>query len=73
VRRIGIVLIVVGLAGFLVASSQRSGYESVEGQIKTTFSSSERSKKDAWETARWMLLGAAVVGLVFVVLPGRKG
>lgn len=72
-RRIGIVLIVVGLAGFLVASSQRSGYESVEGQIKTTFSSSERSKKDAWETARWMLLGAAVVGLVFVVLPGRKG
>ena len=72
-RRIGIVLIVVGLAGFLVASCQRSGYESVEGQIKTTFSSSERSKKDAWETARWMLLGAAVVGLVFVVLPGRKG
>jgi hypothetical protein len=71
-RRVGVILLVVGLAGFLFASSQRSGYESVEGKLKTTFSSEERSKKDAWEIARWMLLGAAVVGLVFVVLPGKK-
>jgi len=71
-RRIGVILLVIGLAGFLFASSQRSGYESVEGKLKTTFSSEERSKKDAWETARWMLLGAAVIGLVFVILPGKK-
>jgi len=72
-RRVGIVLIIVGLAGFLLASSQRSGYDTVEGGIKAVFSSSERSKKDAWETARWMFLGAAVIGAVFAVLPGKKG
>ena len=71
-RRIGVVLLVIGLAGFLLASSQRSGYDSVEGQLKSTFSSAERSKKNAWETARWMFLGAAVIGTVFVVLPGKR-
>ena len=72
-RRLGIILLVVGLAGFLVASSQRSGFESVEGQIKTTFSKEERSKKDLWETARWLFVGAGVVGLILTVLPGKKG
>jgi hypothetical protein len=71
-RRIGIILLVVGIAGFLIASSQRSGYDSVEGAIKSTFSSSERSKKEGWETARWLSLGVGVVGIVFVLLPGKR-
>jgi len=72
-RRIGIVLLVLGLIGFVVASSQRGGYDSVEGAIKTTFSSEEKSKKDAWETGRWLALGVGVIGLVLIVLPGKKG
>jgi hypothetical protein len=71
-RRIGVVLLVLGLAGFVIASSQRSGYDSVEGAIKSTFSSSEKSKKEGWETARWLSLGVGVVGLVFVLLPGKR-
>ena len=71
-RRIGIVLLVLGLIGFVVATSQRGGYDSVEGAIKTTFSSEEKSKKDAWETGRWIALGIGVVGLVLVVLPGKR-
>ena len=27
--------------------------------------------QDAWETARWMLVGVAVIGVVFTVLPGK--
>ena len=71
-RRIGIVLLVIGLAGFLLASSKRGGYDSVEGALKTTFSSEERSKKEGWETLRWVGLGLAVVGAVLAVAPGRK-
>jgi hypothetical protein len=72
-RRIGIVLLVLGIAGFVLASSQRAGYDSVEGQLKATFSSEQRSRRDAWETARWLSLGVGVIGLVFVLLPGKKG
>lgn len=71
-RKIGFLLLAVGLAGFLIASSQRGAYESVEGQLKSTFSSSERSKKDFWDTARWLLAGTAVMGVVFILLPGKK-
>ena len=71
-RRLGIILLVIGLAGFLAASSQRSGYESVEGKIKAAVSSEERGKKDFWENARWAFLGAGVIGLVLIVLPGKK-
>ena len=71
-RRVGIVLILVGLIGFLVATSQRGGYDTVEGALKTTFSKSERSKKDFWDTARWLFVGAGVVGIVLTVLPGKK-
>ena len=71
-RRNGLILLVVGLAVFLFASSQRSGYQSVEGTLKTTFSKSERSKSDLADTGRWVGLGVAVVGLVLVVLPQRK-
>ena len=71
-RKIGLLLLAIGLAGFLVASSQRGGYDSVEGALKSTFSSTERSKKDFWETARWVMAGTAVMGVVFILLPGRK-
>ena len=47
-KRIGIALLVIGLVAFVVASSKRGGYDSVEGALKSTFSSSERSKKDTW-------------------------
>jgi hypothetical protein len=71
-RRIGLILLVLGIAGFLIASSRRAGYDTVEGKIKAAVSSEERSEKQAWETARWLSLGAGVVGLVFVLLPGKK-
>lgn len=71
-RRIGLILLVLGIVGFLLASSRRAGYDTVEGAIKTTFSSEQRSNKEAWETARWLSLGIGVIGLVFVLLPGKK-
>jgi hypothetical protein len=71
-RKLGIILLVVGLAGFLVASSQRSSFESLEGQFKAAVSQEERSKRDLWENARWLFVGAGVVGLVLVILPGKK-
>jgi len=71
-RKVGIILIIIGLAGFLVATSQRGGYDTVEGALKTTFSQSERSKKDFWDTARWLFVGAGVIGIVLTVLPGKK-
>ncbi|MEX0880531.1 MAG: hypothetical protein WEB59_13700 [Thermoanaerobaculia bacterium] len=71
-KRIGIALLVIGLAGFVLASSQRGGYDSVEGAIKTTFSSEERSKKEGWDVLRWVGAGLAVVGLVLVFVPGKK-
>jgi hypothetical protein len=71
-RRLGIILLVIGLAGFLVASSQRSSYDSLEGQFKAAVSKEERSKKDLWDNARWLLLGTGVIGLVLIVLPGKK-
>ncbi len=71
-RKIGLLLLAIGLAGFLFASSQRAGYDSVEGQMKSTFSSSQRSKKEGWEMARWLLGGVAVMGVVFILLPGKN-
>lgn len=72
-KLLGILLLVAGLAGFVLASSRRSGYDSVEGSLKSTFSSSERSKKEGWETGRWVAAGVAALGLVLVLVPGRKG
>jgi hypothetical protein len=72
-RRLGAIVLALGILGFLVASSRRGSYDSVEGSLKTTFSQSERGKKDFWETARWLSVGVAVVGVVLVVLPGKKG
>ena len=71
-RRLGIILLVVGLAGFLVASSQRSGYNTLEGQFKAAVSKEERGRKDLWDNARWLFLGTGIIGLVLIVLPGKK-
>jgi len=27
---------------------------------------------DAWETVRWLLVGVAVMGVVFTILPGKR-
>lgn len=53
-RRVGLVFLAVGVAGFLIASG-------VHG-----------SHPEVWETARWMLLGVAVMGVVFTVFPGKS-
>ncbi len=71
-KRIGVMLLVLGLAGFVWASGKRAGYNSVEGELKATFSSSERSKKEEWETTRWVSAGLAVVGLALLVAPAKK-
>ena len=71
-RRNGLILLAIGVVVFLVASSQRRSYDSVEGVLKTTFSKSERGKSDLADTGRWLGLGVAAVGLVLVVLPERK-
>jgi uncharacterized membrane protein YbaN (DUF454 family) len=52
-RRVGLVFLALGLAGFLVASGGRARYA------------------DAWQAARWMFLGVAVIGVVFTVFPGK--
>jgi len=71
-KRIGIAFLVLGLVGFVWASGKRAGYDSVEGTLKSTFSSSERSKKSGWETTRWVSAGLAVVGLALLVAPAKK-
>ena len=71
-RRLGVIVLVIGIAGFLLASSRRGSYDSVEGTLKTTFSQEEKGKKDIWETARWVCVGGAVIGLVLIVFPGKK-
>jgi hypothetical protein len=71
-RRIGIILVVLGMAGFLIASSQRGSYKSVEGVLKTTFSKEERGKSDLADTGRWVGLGVAVLGVVLILLPQQK-
>ncbi|MEP6800706.1 MAG: hypothetical protein ABJC07_02120 [Acidobacteriota bacterium] len=72
-RRIGMIILALGIAGFLIASSRRGSYDSVQGTLKATFSQEERGKKDFWETARWVCVGAGVIGLVLVMFPGKPG
>ena len=72
-RRIALVLVLLGVVGFLVASSQRSGYDSVEGALKTTFSKNERGKRDMADTGRWVALVVAAIGAVLFFVPERKG
>ena len=72
-RRIALVLILLGVVGFLFASSQRSGYESVEGRMKATFSKEERSRRDTAGTGRWVALVVAAIGAALYLVPERKG
>jgi hypothetical protein len=44
----------------------------LEGAFKAAVSQHERAKKDFWETARWLFVGAGVIGIVLTVLPGKK-
>ena len=53
-RRVGLIFLVLGLAGFLLA----------------THAATERGR--GWDDARWALLGVAVMGVVFVILPGKS-
>ena len=69
-RRIGLVLLAIGLAGFLLASAQKSRYEM--GAAGATAGSPAAEKLLRWETARWLLVGVGVIGVVFTVLPGKK-
>jgi hypothetical protein len=71
-RRLGIIVLVVGLAGFVLATGQRRGYDSLEGKIRSAVSIEERKNRDTWETLRWISLGVGVFGAVLVALPGKK-
>ena len=71
-RRTGLILLAVGLAGFLLGSSQRARYESSAATPGSAIVERDRKVRDAWETARWLFVGTAVIGLVFTALPGKK-
>ncbi len=55
-RRVGLLLLAAGLCGFLFGTAQSAG----------------REGREAWETARWLFVGTAVIGLVFTALPGKR-
>ena len=69
-RRLGVILLVLGIAGFLYASSRKAKYESA--MPDPSFSSPAAEAVYRWETARWLLAGMGVIGLVFTVLPGKN-
>ena len=68
-RRVGLVLLLVGLAGFFFATARKARYEKApaEGALSLT----REAAVYRWETTRWLLAGAGVIGLVFTVLPGK--
>ena len=69
-RRIGLILLAIGLAGFLFASARKSHYET--GVAGATVSSPAAEGVLRWEAARWLLVGVGVIGVVFTVLPGKQ-
>jgi hypothetical protein len=71
-RKIGLILVLVGIFGYVVSTSRSRGFESVEGRIRSAFSQSARSDQNAWDLGRWAFAGVGVVGLVLVLLPGRR-
>jgi hypothetical protein len=71
-RRVGLILLAIGLAGFLLSSAQRARYETGQGSLSAAASAEDRRTGDAWETARWLLAGTAVMGIVFTALPGKR-
>ncbi len=68
----GVLLLVLGLGGFIFFNGKRQGYETVEGQMKTMFSQKEKTAESSWEAARWASLGVAVIGVVLIVAPPAK-
>jgi hypothetical protein len=70
VRRIGLVLLAIGLAGFLFASARKSRYETLAADGTASSPAAENALR--WETARWLLVGVGVIGVVFTVLPGKR-
>ena len=72
-RRIGLVLLAIGLVGFLFASAQKSRSEAVAATAAgATAESPAAEKLHRWEAARWLLVGVGVIGVVFTVLPGKQ-
>ena len=66
-RRLGVFLLAAGLAGFLYASSRKARYETSPGE-PPSMSTAAGQAVYTWETARWLLVGTAVIGLVFTSL-----
>ena len=73
-RRAGLILLAIGVAGFLLASSQAARYDRPERTLRAPGRppAAETRAHAAWESARWLLVGTAVMGVVFTVLPGRR-
>ncbi len=67
-RRLGLVLLAAGLAGFLFASAQKTRSEAAAAAA----SAPESAAAYRWEATRWLLVGMGVIGLVFTVLPGKR-
>src|SRR4029079_13949124 len=70
-RRVGLVLLAIGLAGFLLGPARAAAYETPDGAVGAAASPQDRHAREGWETARWLLAGTAVVGVVFVLLAGE--
>lgn len=70
-RRVGLILLALGLAGFLFASAQRARYDKLAEAASAPLSPQAQRAREGWETARWLILGTALMGLVFTVLPGK--
>jgi hypothetical protein len=68
VRRLGLLLLAAGLAGFLFATAQKTRYERSTPEA----GSPESAAVYRWETTRWLLVGMGVIGLVFTLLPGKQ-
>ena len=75
-RRVGLILLAIGLAGFLFASARRSRAQEPDGSRAESADrgalSSDAWTADAWETTRWLFMGVVVMGVVFTVLPGKR-
>ena len=69
-RRLGLVLLAAGLAGFLFASARKAHFDSAAAG--EAVSSPPAAAVYRWETTRWLLVGMGVIGLVFTVLPGKR-
>ena len=69
-RRVGVMFLAVGLAGFLLASVQKSRYEKL-AEVGGTPPAAGIAR-DGWETARWLLAGMGLMGLVFIAFPGKS-